>query len=174
MSNMLRNDRIYLRTIEPSDIDLLLKWENDPANWSVSGTTVPFSRHLMEQYIQSAQDIFAVRQLRMMISLPDGTTIGAVDLFEFEPTHLRAGVGILIDEPYRKKGLASEALSLLEVYCTDHLRLRNLWCNILETNAGSAALFEKSGYRLVGWKKRWFNDGEKWLDEWLYQKELKG
>jgi len=170
---MLRNERIFLRTIEPLDIDQLLKWENDPKNWRVSGTTVPFSRHLMEQYIQSAQDIFIVGQLRFMVCLLNGKTAGAADLFEFEPTHLRAGVGILIDEPFRKQGLAAEALSLLEIYCTEHLRLKNLWCNILENNIGSATLFEKCGYQLVGVKKRWFNDGNKWLDEKLYQKELK-
>lgn len=136
---------------------------------------VPFSRHLIEQYVNSAQDIYRVRQVRFMICLlDDETPIGAIDLFDFEPKHLHAGVGILVDTAYRQKGFAAEALNLLETYAVDALGLKNLYCTILEDNTKSIYLFEGRGYQRIGHKRNWFNAGGKWLDEYLYQKELTG
>lgn len=170
---MFKGEQVYLRTIEPWDADRILKWENDPENWRVSNTLVPFSKHMIEQYVNSSQDIFSFRQLRLMIALNENQdTIGAVDLFDFEPRHQRAGVGILVEKEYRNKGIGKEALRLLEEYVLNVLGVRNLYCNILEDNPGSIKLFEDSGYKRVGVKKNWFSDNGKWLDEFMYQKEL--
>ena len=85
----------------------------------VSNTQSPFSRFVLEQYITSShQDIYSVKQLRLIICNEENKAIGSIDLFDFDPNHLRAGVGILIAEKAdRKKGYASEALSLLMDYC---------------------------------------------------------
>ena len=50
---MLNSKNIYLRTIEPRDAALMLQWENNPDNWAVSNTLVPFSEHLVLQYVNS-------------------------------------------------------------------------------------------------------------------------
>ena len=75
----LIGENIYLRALEPLDIDVLFDWENDTDNWLVSNTQTPFSRFVLEQYIASAHsDIYTAKQLRLMIcdnsnkpSLPD-------------------------------------------------------------------------------------------------------
>ena len=66
---MLSGKKIYLRALEPSDADTILRWENNPDNWSVSNTLVPFSRKLIEDYVRSAQDIYSVKQVRFIICL---------------------------------------------------------------------------------------------------------
>lgn len=170
---MFKGEKVHLRTIEPWDADRIHAWENDTENWRVSNTLVPFSKHLIEQYVNSSQDIFTFRQLRLMIALNDSQdTIGAVDLFEFDPRHQRAGVGILIEPEFRGKGVATEALQLLEEYVLNVLGIRNLYCNILEDNESSMKLFEKCGYQMIGKKKNWFSDNGVWLDEFMFQKEL--
>lgn len=171
---MLKGKKIYLRAVEPTDAELILNWENDPANWRVSGTQLPFSKHLIEQYVQSAQDIYSVKQTRLMICESDSDTcVGTLDFFDFEPKHQRAGVGILIDKNYRENGYAKEALEVAENYALNGIGIRNLYCNILADNSSSIALFEGRGFESVGLKKNWFNDGNgKWIDEMLYQKQL--
>lgn len=83
-----------------------------------------------------------------------GETIGAIDLFDFEPQHERAGVGILVYDPaQRGKGYGAEALALLEEYARTVLRLRQLWCNVLADNVPSLTLFERAGFRRVGVKR---------------------
>ncbi len=168
----LQGQHILLRAIEPSDIDVLYKWENDTETWNVSNTQTPYSRFVLEQYIASAhQDIYSVKQLRLIICDKENNAIGSIDLFDFEPNHLRAGVGILIaDKSDRKKGHASEALSLLMEYCFLSLNLHQLYCNITIDNEPSILLFQKHGFQITGMKKQWIRDGEKFKDELLLQR----
>src|ERR1043166_7160915 len=102
----LHCETISLRALEPSDIDLLYQWENDTDSWLVSNTTTPFSRFVLEQYIATAHlDIYTSKQLRLMVCNPENKAVGCIDLFDFEPLHLRAGIGILIaDVTERRKG----------------------------------------------------------------------
>lgn len=170
---MLSGSKINLRPVEPWDVDKLLEWENDSRNWRVSNTLVPYSKELIMRYIENAQDIFAAKQVRFIITEKDSLVpIGSIDMFEFEPLHQRAGVGILIEEGSRGKGYAIEALTLIEEYALSTVGIRNLFCNILEDNVESQRLFEKAGYVEIGRKIKWFNDQVDWLDELMYQKQL--
>ena len=168
---MFFGTKIKLRAIEPSDIDLLHKWENDRSIWSVSNTITPFSRKEIEEYITSIRDIYADKQLRLMICLASNDkSIGCIDLFDFDKNNLRAGVGILIAEPtQRQKGYASEALELLIKYCFTLLNLHQLYCNIPADNEASLKLFKKHGFQEIGVKKDWIRTGNKWIDEYLFQ-----
>lgn len=180
---MLTGRNIILRALEPGDIDSLYKWENNAETWRVSNTVSPFSRYILNQYVTSVKDIFSEKQLRLMIDLsghslegsrqraPGVTSIGCIDLFEFDPHHQRAGVGILIAEKdHRGKGHASEALGLLIEYAFGTLGLHQLFCNIQADNTVSLKLFQKHNFQLIGNKKQWIKDGSnKWIDEFLLQ-----
>ncbi|MEN8157917.1 MAG: GNAT family N-acetyltransferase [Bacteroidota bacterium] len=174
--DILKNTNISLRALEPEDLEVLYRWENDPAVWHLSGTLVPYSRYLLKQYLENARkDIFELKQLRLIIQLNgerNGETrpVGAIDLFDFDPYHRRAGVGILVAEPSdRRKGYAREALDSLMKYCFDVLKLRQIWCNIAEGNRKSLKLFTSAGFQVVGEKKDWLFNGEGYESEWLLQ-----
>lgn len=167
----LKGKHVTLRAIEPSDIDLLYEWENDENNWIVSNTQTPFSRFVLEQYIATAHvDIYSAKQLRLMICDLENKAIGSIDLFDFDPNNLRAGVGILIAESSeRRKGYASEALSLLTSYCFEILNLRQIYCNITTDNESSILLFQKHAFQITGIKKHWIRCGSFFKDELLLQ-----
>lgn len=169
---LLTGDNIYLRALEPSDIDVLFKWENDTENWMVSNTQTPFSRFVLEQYITSAhQDIYTAKQLRLIICDKENRAVGSIDLFDFEPNHLRAGIGILIAEKGdRKQGFATQALELLINYCFETLNLRQVYCNITVENEKSILLFQKQGFEITGIKKQWIRLGASYQDELFLQK----
>lgn len=163
---------ILLRALEPSDIDTLYEWENNYENWFVSNTSTPFSRYILEQYIISShQDIYTAKQLRLMIVLKQGLKpIGTIDLFDFDPSHQRAGVGILIGQAEeRGKGYASEALELIIDYSFNLLKLHQLYCNVTEDNQVSLKMFQQYGFEICGCKKQWLCEGEKWKDEYTLQ-----
>ena len=168
---MLKGEQIYLRTLEPADADIIWKWENNSDNWRVSNTLVPFSRKLIEDYVNSAQDIYSIKQLRFIICLVENDKeIGAIDLFDFDPYHLKVGLGILIAElEDRRNGYAKEAVLLIKEYCFNHLNLHQVYCNILSKNKASIDLFEKSGFTICGTKKDWIKNKEGWLDELMLQ-----
>lgn len=174
MKDKLKHGKIKLRALEPEDIELLYEWENNMAIWEVSNTKAPYSKHILAQYlVDSKQDIYALKQLRLIIQNESDKAIGAIDLFEFEPYHLRAGIGILIhDEEQRKKGYASDTLEAISVYAMEVLGLKQLYANIAADNSDSILLFEKAGFKPIGRKKDWLKSLRGWKDELLYQKIL--
>lgn len=167
----MTSKNLRLRAPEMEDLDRLYEWENDQKLWHLSNTQTPFSRFMLEQYIlNSHQDIYTTRQLRLMIvSIKSSETVGMIDLFDFEPTHRRAGIGIMISERHQNQGFASEAVDLVIDYSFNVLMLKQLYCNILPENTPSIHLFTKKGFRLIGVKKDWLLIENQWKDEQMYQ-----
>ena len=94
-----------------------------------------------------------------------------IDLFEFDPKHRRAGVGLIIAEQKdRNKGAGSEALQLLMKYAFTILDLNQLYANVAEENTASIGLFKKLGFEMVGIKKNWIRVGDQYKHEILFQK----
>lgn len=170
-----KNPDIILRALEPTDIDFLYEWENDQKIWHVSNTLVPFSKYILKQYIaNSHKDIFETKQLRFMIDIlatgHQQRSVGTIDLFDFEPFHLRAGIGILIArESDRGKGYATEALNRLIEYAFKTLNLHQLYANITTDNHASLKLFQKAGFEISGIKKHWIRNSQGFTDEALLQ-----
>lgn len=174
MKNQLKYGKIALRPIEPEDIELLYQWENNMEIWEISNTKTPYSRYILAQYIkESARGIYDTKQLRLIIQNEKNQAIGAIDLFDFEPYHLRAGVGILIHKTEDKnKGYASDALAALSNYALNTLGLKQLFANISEDNLVSIKLFEKAGFKQAGVKKNWIRTSVGWKNEFFFQKLL--
>jgi diamine N-acetyltransferase len=169
---ILSFEGISLRAVEPEDLELLYLWENNDTLWSQSNTLVPFSKFTLKRYIDNShKSLFETGQLRLMIDLSDEKkTIGTIDLFDFDHFHGRAGLGILIaSEDDRHKGYATMAMSCIIKYAFTTLQLHQLWCNILETNKQSLALFEKSGFTICGKRKEWIKSENIYLDEYMLQ-----
>ena len=68
MNNILETDSVRLRALEPEDIDVLYKWENDTRIWKMSNTVAPFSKYVLRRFIEDQKyDIYETKQLRMII-----------------------------------------------------------------------------------------------------------
>ncbi len=169
---VLKGEHIHLRAIEPEDIDFLFDTENDTSFWEVSSTQAPFSRHVLEHYIANSHlDIYEAKQLRLIIAKNStDQPIGMIDLFDFNPQHHRAGIGIIVVKPAQQKGYASEALTLLISYCFATLQLHQLFANITSDNKNSLTLFKKQGFTSVGKKKEWIHSNGTFKDEILLQR----
>lgn len=168
----LKGNSIYLRALEPSDLDYLYAIENNESIWEVSNTQTPYSRFLIRQYLKNAhQDIYEAKQLRLAICRNDNfPAIGLVDIFDFDPKNNRAGVGIVIqNQEDRNTGVGAEALELLIRYSFRQLQLHQLYANIGADNSASLALFTKFGFQKVGIKKQWNLVDGKYQDEILFQ-----
>ena len=166
---VLAKNNISLRALEPEDLDFLFNIENNTSFWEVSGTKTPFSKYILKQYIANSHlDIYEAKQLRLVIENKQ-KPIGLIDLFDFEPQHNRAGIGVLIDSAFQHKGFASIALELLLDYSFSVLQLHQVYANIETTNTASIKLFIKLGFELVGIKKQWNKTPIGYQDEALYQ-----
>ena len=111
----LSGKNIYLRALEPEDLEFLFALENDEKVWEISETLAPYSKYILKQYLaNSHKDIYEVKQLRLAISDYNNRLMGLIDLYDFNPKHKRAGVGVIVlEEGNRNRGIGKEALSLL-------------------------------------------------------------
>ena len=167
----LKGEHITLRALEPEDLDFLFTTENDENFWEVSHTQTPFSKYILKLYLENSHlDIYEAKQLRLVIEENSTkTSVGMIDLFDFNSQHKRAGIGILIHQKYQNKGFASEALSTLINYAFTHLNLHQLYANITDDNVRSISLFEKHQFKKVGLKKDWIFTNGKFKNEILFQ-----
>lgn len=168
----LSGEHIFLRALEPEDLEFLYRLENDEAVWEVSHTITPYSRFILQQYLDNShKDLYEVKQLRLVISGYDNEVYGLIDIFDFDPGNRRAGIGIIIaDEAHRNKGIATEALTLVVQYAFSVLELHQLYANIGEDNIISIKLFSKLGFEKAGVKKDWNLVSGVFKNEILYQK----
>ena len=167
----LKGINVFLRALEPEDLEFVYKVENDERVWEVSATHTPYSKYLIKHYLENAkQDIYEAKQLRLAISTYENKVVGLIDLYDFNPMHRRAGVGILIlDTENRGKGYGKEALKLLTNYGKTHLHLNQLYASIAEDNKISQELFTKAGYDFIGQRKAWTMVDGAFKNENLYQ-----
>ncbi len=171
----IEGEKVCLRALEPEDVERMYRWENDASVWAVSGTIAPFSRHQLQRFIDEQQfDLQQTRQQRLIIqTLDEGCAVGALDLFELDLLHRRAGIGILIAEAEnRGKGYAADALAAVARYAREVLGLKQLWCNVGAENEASIALFLAAGYEVCARKRAWMWSPEGWKDEMMLQKML--
>lgn len=171
----MRSGAISLRAPEPSDLGIMYLFENNMEVWLYSETSRPYSSYTIAEYIKTAHDdIYATKQLRLVIDLSDADgfkkVIGFIDIYDFDPTHRRAGVGILIgDEEERKKGYASIALQLVIQYAFQVLNLHQLYCLIEQANDHSIRLFTHAGFKDAGLLKDWLLTEGKWQHVMMMQ-----
>jgi diamine N-acetyltransferase len=168
----LKGQNIYLRALEPEDLEFVYALENDLSVWEVSQTQTPYSKFLIHQYLENAhQDIYQAKQLRLAICKNDSfRAIGLIDLFDFDAKNKRAGIGIIIQEAIdRNQGFGSQALELLIQYSFEYLALHQLYANIATSNEPSIKLFTTFGFQLVGVKRDWNFSYGNYTDEALYQ-----
>lgn len=169
----MHNDTLRLRALEPTDLDLLYAWENDANVWAASDTAAPYSRHLLWQYLESyTGDIYQSRQLRLMIELNDGTDVGTIDFFHYDPLNNRAELGLLIARQHRGHGYGRMALQLACDYAALHIGMRQLYVYIRTDNTACLQLFLNSGFTQAGLLKSWVKRGNQYHDVALLQLQL--
>ena len=164
---------VRLRALEPEDLDLLYRIENDEQLWAVGPTSVPYSRYALHDYVaHQTGDIYTERQVRLVIEVDGKEVAGLVDVVNFDPKNLRAEVGVVVERPYRGRGIALTALRLLHDYALSTLHLHQFYAVIDVDNEASLSLFRQMGYNNAGTLSDWLFDGRTYHDAHLLQKVL--
>lgn len=169
---LLQSETLLLRAPELSDLDFLFHIENDTRQWCVSGCKTPYSRYLLQQYIETnTHDIYTDKQARLMIEHREsGQLVGAIDLIDFNPSARRAEAGIVIDEPFRGKGYGKESLTLLCEYAEQVLDLHQLYAYVFLDNSAARQLFVSSAFSEVAVLPDWAFLNKKYSSVCLYQR----
>ena len=166
----ITGERCRLRALEPSDLELLYLWENDPEVWRVSGSCGPVSRERLRQFIEEQNyDIYATRQMRLIVE-SQGMAVGTLDIVDFDPQNSHFGIGILIyAAENRRMGFASSAIEAIKEYARSSLFVNQIWATVAEDNIASVELFRGCGFEECGRRKAWLRRKEGYIDEMEFQ-----
>lgn len=171
METFLIDDTLRLRAPEPSDLDCMYIWENDPVLWPHSSVSAPLSRKQLGDYIDSYDgDIYTAGQLRLVIErVGDPRPVGTLDITDFSPRDRHARVGIFVAPEARRRGYALRALALAKAYAGRALGIHTLLALIAIDNEPSRRLFAAAGFRTCGRVRSCLRRGPSYCDIILYQ-----
>ena len=156
--------------MEPEDLVALYRIENDTTLWDIGPTNVSYSRYVLRDYIaHSSADIYTDKQVRQIIENAAGETVGVIDLCNFEPRHLRAEVGIIIQNDCRGKGYAAAAMHWLIDYSRRILHLHQLYAVVDSDNTRCLQLFSQLGFVHNAVLKDWLMQYDCYRDAVLLQ-----
>ena len=154
---------VRLRAIEPEDLEEIYNIENQLEMWTVGYSNAPYSRYLLHDYIaNTTSDIYAERQLRLMVENEKGEIVGIADLNDFEPRHNRAEMGIVVKKDERGKGYARAMVEKLLEYARTVIHLHQVYVVISESNESALHLFREMGFYDKNVLEDWIFDGQKY------------
>ena len=123
---MIVGERVILREIEGEDLDLIVKWRNDPEILKWLFSYLPLSkvkqRKWYDRYLEDNT------QQTFIIEVNEGKTpIGTIGLTDIDYKNQKGELTIIIGEKeYWRKGIGKECLNLLVKFAFDELNLRKM------------------------------------------------
>ena len=170
MIGVWKEDALKLRALEPEDLDFLYSIENDAELWDVGNTNVPYSRFSLNNYLlSSSSDIYADKQVRLVMEDKDGTPVGLLDIFNFEPRHHRAELGIAVEKRVRNHGYGCKAVRMAVEYARNIIHLHQLCAVVDIDNASSLKIFQEAGFSKGAILKDWIFYGKEYHDALMMQ-----
>jgi RimJ/RimL family protein N-acetyltransferase len=147
----LTGDGIQLREWRSEDLDDLVELLDEPdiARWTPMPS--PFDMEAGIAYLKRAhQGRMSGQRIQLVITVDGGRPLGEVLLFGVDAGLKEAELGYLVGAAYRRRGLASGALSLLAGYAHNTLGLSRLLLRIDPGNVPSTLVARRCGFRLTG------------------------
>jgi len=143
---------VYLRALEPSDLDRTWKWHNDSGLYEM--LVNPFrhvSRAAEEEWIRR-KAAYAQTEIQLAICLQEGDQhIGNIHLTDIDWVARHAGVGIFIgEEEHWSKGYGRQAMRLILRHAFNDLGLRRAYLTVLDDNPRAIRAYEKCGFVVEG------------------------
>ena len=145
----IEGEKVILRSVDSSDIDTILLWENSSSEPLYGVYEEQYTREDVVQFVENQQrySLAETEQLRLMICSHSEERLGCVNLTEYDGES--AFISILIFSlDNRGKGLGYEALQMLISYA-ESLGLQRLYATILPENLVSVSLFKKAGFEYL-------------------------
>lgn len=140
--------KVYLRALEMSDLDTLVKWRNDPEITSpLGGNTFYVSKSREEQWLKDAL-LNDNSNIRLAICIKESNIhIGNVNLTSVNWINRSAEYSIMIgDKNQWGEGYAHEASVLILRHAFYEMNLNRVFLTVREDNQRAIRLYNKIGF----------------------------
>lgn len=156
---MIKGERVFIRPMEPDDLDYLMKWRNSPEamNYSEHLYGFLFSRDNMMRMVENQfrEDGFFPRNKTFMVETADGTVIGDIGYKNWDPRNRSAEMGLEIGEAeFRGIGLGPEMVTLFVGYMFRHLNINRVELSVLRENERAIRVYTRAGFQPCGFRRQ--------------------
>ena len=167
---ILSDGTLSLRAVEVTDVDTLMTWENDSAQWDTSNTAAPYNRKQLWDYAVNYTGDITAGSLRLIITeTKSQASVGTVDIYDYNILHNRAFIGMYIAPEHRNKGYGKRAVEIGLNYACNYLGLKQVVAEVAAGNTASIATLTACGFVKCGQMRNWFRRGRDYADALLMQ-----
>jgi RimJ/RimL family protein N-acetyltransferase len=160
----IQGNKVILKAIEESDLELLHQWANDPTTQDIIGNIhFPSSINYQKQWLDKLQK--DELNQRLAIHTEDDGIIGLSSIMNIDWRNNHAWHGIVLgNKDIRGKGYGIDTVMATMRYAFDEMHMERLDGSIIEYNLVSYSLYcNKLGWKEEGRKKNYyFRKGKYW------------
>ena len=146
----IKTDRLLLRRYQSEDANVLFEiFGSDPQMFEYSGwnpyQTCAMAMETVESFIKSYDD----PHFYGWGIVHKGKLIGTIGAYDYDADRSRIEIGMSIERASWGQGFATEAVSVVLHYLTEHEKIKTVraWC--ASDNIGSRKAMEKAGMKMV-------------------------
>jgi RimJ/RimL family protein N-acetyltransferase len=162
----LRGEHVYLRPLEPADVELVHRWFSDARVLLLMGE-LPRSLASRQRSAEASVESQGDDHFSFVICrLADSEPVGRTDVFEIDRHNGSAAFGITIGDPALwGQGLGTDAINVVVDFAFGQLRLERLWLGTDANNTRAQTAYAKAGFTVEGrLRHAYYQDGE-FVDE---------
>ncbi|MBI2134174.1 GNAT family N-acetyltransferase [Candidatus Woesearchaeota archaeon] len=165
---LIRGNRVVLRKIASSDLDLIVSNLNDRiVNRFLS--TIPFPYSLKDaRYFVSRVCTRKDHACFGIESVETGIFMGVISLSRINVTHRKAALGYWIGRKYWNRGFGTEAVKLILGFAFGKLGLKRVYAKVMTKNSASMRLLVKAGFKHEGTLRKDILKKGRFVDMELY------
>ncbi len=143
----LQKRNLTIREFKESDIELKLKWINDPENNFFLHYNIPLNSEDTFKWYENKDNTI---RLDCVIEY-DNNRVGLIGLLNINKTDCKAEFYITIGEHnYKNKGIATSSSILILEYAFKKLGINKVYLNVDFDNEPAIRLYEKLGFEKEG------------------------
>lgn len=165
----LSGDRIYLRPLDPDDLQRALRWINDPQTREMlAGPYLPVTEKMERDFIESAGANRDQSHLAIMLR-HDDRHIGVCGFNVIRWRERAAIFGLFIGEKdLRGKGYGTDVTKLMLKYAFETLNLNRVELGVMADNQAGIRAYERAGFVREGVQREHCYRGGRYVDQILY------
>ncbi len=143
---------VYLRALEPSDVDQTRKWHNDAGLYDMLVSPFRYVSHAAEGEWLDSKTAYSQTEIQLAICLKEGDRhIGNINLTNVDWIARHGYLGIFIGETqYQSKGYGQQALRLMLRHAFRDLGLHRVYLMVFDDNPRAIRVYEKCGFVVEG------------------------
>ncbi len=143
---------VYLRALEPSDVDRTRKWHNDPGLYDLLVGPFRYVSHAAEAEWLRSKAAYSQTEVQLAICLREGDQhIGNINLTDIDWVSRHGYLGIFIGAAgHQSKGYGQQAVRLMLRHAFRDLGLHRVYLTVLDDNPRAIRVYEKCGFVIEG------------------------